>query len=88
MANVSLVGSDVAGGVIVGGGQTAVKTDGAAWAVVGDAVASHGDSPHNAATMAGGSSFVTVNGLAVVRAGDAATCGHTASGSPGVDVSA
>ena len=54
--------------------------------VNGNAVASHGISPHNDATITAGSNNVFVGGVAVCNAGDAATCGHTATGSTDVFV--
>ena len=49
------------------------------------AVTGHGDAPHDSPTMAVGSSTVFVNGIAVCRAGDTATCGDAASGSGDVN---
>ena len=81
MPGIARVGLDSAGGAILGGGQSFVRVQGALWAVLGDAVAGHGDAPHAAPTMAQGSSFVRINGKPVCRAGHAATCGHAATGS-------
>lgn len=79
---------DVAGGAI-SATQGLVTTDGLALVVVGDPVAFHGGGTHVAATMAAGSAVVTIDGKAVCRVGDAATCGHTvAAGSPLVSVPA
>ena len=80
MANVSLTGISRAGGIIVGYEQDFVKAGGRNLAVIGDAVAPHGEGPHAFATMTQGSAFVKINGKAVCRAGDAASCGHTADG--------
>jgi uncharacterized Zn-binding protein involved in type VI secretion len=85
MAGVSRVGTDLAGGTITGPGETSVLVNGDAISVLGDAVASHGSAPHNAATMIEGSATVFAGGIAVVRAGDAASCGHTATGSANVN---
>ena len=74
----SRVGLDTAGGVITGGGQSFVTIGGLNWAIVGDAVADHA---HTGATMAQGSALVRINGIAVCRAGDLATCGDPATGS-------
>jgi len=79
--------ADTAGGTIIGGGQTAVRINGVYWAVVGDPIVPHGTGPHAGASMASGSSFVRINGVPACRQGDAATCGHTATGSGPVDVS-
>lgn len=81
-------GIDSAGGLLAAAGQqTAVTIDGATWAIVGQAVTSHGTGAHAAATMAAGSTFVTIGGVAACAAGHAATCGHTASGSGPVTIS-
>ena len=91
MAGVSRAGVDTAGGTITGGGQSWVRIDGNAVAVVGDAVQSHAPCPtipsHCAAMMAAGSAWVRIDGIAICRAGDAATCGHAATGSAWVDSS-
>ena len=84
MPGVSLVGVHTAGGTITGPPQSRVYVDGNPMSVVGDAVEPHAPCPidpsHCAATMAMGSSRVFIDGIAVVRAGDAATCGHAANG--------
>ncbi len=88
MALATRSGIDTAGGgVITAVGQAFVKIDGALWIVVGDPVASHGTGGHASATMAAGATFVSIDGVPVCRLGDAATCGHTATGSGFVDVS-
>ena len=74
------VGVDSAGGVITGGGQSTVYCNGSLVAVIGDAVAGHGSSPHDAPTLSAGSSTVFINGIGVCRQGDPATCGDTISG--------
>lgn len=84
----SRVTVDTAGGLITGGGQSFVTVQGKAVSVVGDAVASHGSSPHSSATIAQGSAFVTINGIPVCFAGKLATCGHAATGSGHLSVSA
>ena len=85
MPGASRVGTDRAGGTITGGGQGSVWVDGALWAVRGDAVASHPPCPrvrvHCAPTMAEASATVFAGGIPVCREGDAATCGHAATGS-------
>lgn len=87
MALATRSGIDSAGGgTITSAGQGFVKIGGELWIVVGDPVASHGTGGHASATMAAGSSFVSINGVPVCRLGDAATCGHTATGSGFVDV--
>lgn len=88
MALATRSGIDSAGGgIITSSGQDFVTIDGALWIVVGDRVANHGTGPHAAATMAAGAAFVSIAGVSVCRLGDAATCGHTATGSGHVDVS-
>ena len=84
MPGVSLVNVHSAGGTITGQLQARVYVEGSPMSVVGDSVASHAPCPvpasHCAATMAAGSSRVFIDGIAVVRAGDVATCGHAATG--------
>lgn len=81
MKNVALVGVDTAGGTILGGGQSFFRVNGHLVAVLGDAVASHGKSPHNSATMTQATGHLKINGLPVVVSGDSASCGHGATGS-------
>ena len=85
MPGVSLVNVHAAGGTITGQLQSRVFDRGSPVSVVGDSVASHAPCPvppsHCAATMAEGSSRVFIDHIAVVRAGDTATCGHAATGS-------
>lgn len=85
MPGIARVGVDTAGGTIVGGGQSTVYANGALVAVLGDAVAPHGPSPHDAAVMVEASSTVFAEGIRVCRAGDAASCGHVATGSGNVN---
>lgn len=81
MPGISRVNVDTAGGTITGPGSSDVFVNGSKVSLLGDSVAPHGDSPHNNATMVGSSSTVFANGIGVVRQGDAASCGHTATGS-------
>ena len=76
---------DTAGGALISS-QSSVKAKGENVIVHGISVTTHGDSPHNSATMIAGSNNVFVGGIAVCNAGDAATCGHNASGSDNVNV--
>lgn len=84
MPGVSRVGVDSAGGTITGPGVASVIVNGAPVSVIGDSVAGHGDEPHASATMVAGSGTVIAGGIGVVRAGDAASCGDTATGSSDV----
>ena len=77
--------NDTAGGDLIPS-QTTVFANGEEIIVHGDSVAPHGISPHNNATMIAGSKNVFIGGKAVVNAGDAATCGHTSTGSNTVNV--
>lgn len=83
MPGVSRVGVDSAGGVIVGNLAPTVFVNGATVAVKGAAVESHPPvPPHTGApVMVGSSGTVYAHGIPICRAGDAASCGHTASGS-------
>lgn len=73
---------DSCGGSIVATAAT-VRVDGLPVARVGDAITPHGDPPHHAAVLESGSPTVLVEGRAVVRVGDRASCGHlVSSGSP------
>ncbi len=84
MPGVSRVGVDSAGGTIVGSLAPTVVVNGSPIAVKGAAVAGHGLGPHAGPVMSGSSSTVFANGIEVVRAGDAASCGDTATGSSDV----
>jgi len=84
MPGVSRVTQDTAGGQITGNLAPSVFVDNKPIAVKNATIASHGNSPHNTAKMSGSSSSVYANGILVCRAGDAATCGHLATGSTDV----
>lgn len=82
MPGISRVGVDAAGGTIVGNLAPTVFVNGAPIVVKGANVVPHGLPPHSPQpVMVGCSSTVFANGIPVVRAGDAASCGHAASGS-------
>ena len=81
MPGISRVNVDTAGGTITGPGASTVFVNGSKVSLLGDSVAPHGDSPHSNATMVESSSTVFASGIGVVRQGDAASCGHTATGS-------
>lgn len=82
MSGISLVGIHSAGGVILGPGDPTFTLDNAPIALLGDAVERHGAGEHLNPTLVEGSSTWTWNGKPIVRAGDAASCGHTANGHP------
>lgn len=84
MPGVSRVGQDAAGGLITGSLAPTVRVDGKPIAVQGAVVAPHGNGAHASATMAGHSATVRATGKFISRAGDAATCGDTATGSSDV----
>lgn len=71
--------ADTAGGMINSPSQTFCFCGTNLISVIGDGVSGHGRPPHSSPTMIQGSSFVFINSIGVVRQGDAASCGHTAS---------
>ena len=79
MPGIARVGVDSAGG-----GQSTVYCNGALVAILGDAVAPHGPGLHASAVMVEASGTVFAGGIAVCREGDAASCGHVATGSGNV----
>lgn len=83
MPGIARQGVDIAGGLIIQG-STNVMINGSPAVRIGDAITGHGTGAHAAPVMALGSFTVFVNGIAVCRAGDLASCGHTASGSSDV----
>lgn len=74
-------GIDSAGGLLLASFQKHVFIDGATWAIVGDAIAPHGSAPHDAATMVAGSTFVSIDAVPAVIAGNLASCADVATGS-------
>lgn len=84
MPGVARVGVDSAGGVISGNLAPTVRVNGAPIAVKGADVTGHGTGAHAGPVMVGASGTVFANGIAVCRAGDAASCGDQASGSGNV----
>ena len=89
MSGATRVGNDSAGGIITGPGVPFVRVNGSSISVKGDSVAPHNpkDTPHMASPVMVGSSFtVFAGGRPVVRAGDSASCGHSASGSGNVNI--
>lgn len=87
MRHIALTNIDTAGGLIKPSGNNIGGQAGVYFAVKGDPVQGHGDSPHNASVMAEGSSLMRVNGIPVVLEGHKATCGHAATGSCVIRVS-
>ena len=89
MAGASRVGTDSAGGTITGPGCSTVRVNGKSVSVKGDSVTPHApiDTPHDGApVMVGSSSTVKAGGKFIVRSGDSASCGHSASGSGNVNI--
>jgi len=80
MPGIARVGIDTAGGTITGSPQSFARVGGALVACVGATVAGHGTGAHAAPVMAQGSAFARINGIAICRAGDAASCGDAATG--------
>lgn len=78
---VSLVGVDTAGALIAGPGKANWTWNGKPISVVGDSIIGHGLPPHTAPTITQGSSWMTIDGIAVTRASSPASCGHVATGS-------
>jgi uncharacterized Zn-binding protein involved in type VI secretion len=66
--------------------QATVFANGELVIVDGDDVAGHGSGAHASPTMIAGSNNVSIGGIAVVNAGDLATCGDAATGSANVNV--
>lgn len=81
MPGVARIGQDQAGGTIVGVLAPTVFVNGSNVAVIGAAVEPHGTGLHGSPVMAEGSGSVFAGGIAVCREGDAANCGHAATGS-------
>jgi uncharacterized Zn-binding protein involved in type VI secretion len=84
MPGISRVNQDIAGGVIVGNLAPTVFVNGKPVAVRGALVAGHGRGGHRGPIMVGHSKTVFANGIGVCRKGDAASCGHIATGSSNV----
>lgn len=84
MAGIARVNIDRAGGRILLGGNSSVFANGAPIAVLKCPVAGHGDDEHSNPKMIQASGKVFASGIPVCRQGDAASCGHRASGSPTV----
>ena len=85
MPGVSRVGVDTAAGTIVGNLAPTVLVNGSPIAVKGAEVAPQGRGPHRSPVMSGSSGTVKANGIEICREGDAASCGHPATGSGNVN---
>lgn len=86
MPGITVKGSDSAGGTQLAGGQSEFIVNGQPVVVLGDPVAGHGEPPHTSPTMVQGSSWMTWNGIPVVRAGHLASCGHSTTGQSNWDI--
>jgi len=84
MKNVSRVNADTAGGTIIEALAPSVFVNGYPIAVLHCKVQGHGPGVHAGPVMAESSATVFAEGIPVCRAGDAASCGHKATGSPNV----
>lgn len=75
--------ADSAAGAQIGLNQDWVTIDGLHWMILGDINAAHGFPPHvpGPDAMAQGSTWVTIDGIPVCRAGHIAGCGHPTTGS-------
>ena len=89
MAGVCRLNVDSAGGIIIGMNQDGtVFANGAVVSVDVDAVQGHGPGVHAGPVMVATTGTVFINGIAVCREGDQATCGHPATGSGDVHIGA
>ena len=89
MAGASRINADSAGSTIIGPGCSTVFVNGQPISIKGDKVTPHSpiNTPHmSGPVMIGSSSTVFAGGVAVVRAGDTASCGHAATGSGNVNI--
>lgn len=79
---ISLVGISKAGGIIQGPGAVNFRINGAPVSLLGDDVTGHGSGSHASAKMVQGSGMFFINGIAVVRTGNLASCSDQADGFP------
>lgn len=77
----SRVTKDNASGVITGPGAANVFVENSKVSLHGDRVADHGKGKHDAPTMIGSVSSVSINNKKPIVQSDSATCGHTSTGS-------
>ena len=72
---------DAAGGAQIAGGQGWFQVEGQLVVLLGDPVTPHGPPPHSPLpVMAQASDWMTIDGVPVCRAGNAASCGHPTTG--------
>ena len=83
MSSICRVNVDTAGGVILGGGNSTVYANGSLVSVDQDRVQGHGTGTHSNPVMIA-SSTVFIGGKMVCKAGNKATCGHSAVSSSNV----
>ena len=81
MPGISRINQDTAGGTIIGILAPSVFVNGTPIAVLHCAVQGHGSGAHAGPVMAQASSSVFAESIPVCRQGDAASCGHPATGS-------
>ena len=87
MSGICRVGVDSAGGIILGVNQNGtVFANGSLVSVDKDGVQGHGVGEHAGPVMVANSKNVFINGIAVCKETNQATCGHPASGSINVFV--
>ena len=87
MPNVAKVGvSNAGGGIITGPGITNVLVNYSPISIIGDIVATHGESPHTTPAIITGSKSVLAGYVPIALEGTSvATCGHpVAAGEPSV----
>lgn len=86
MPGITTKAVDSAGGVQLAGQNSTWTFNGQPLVLKGDPVQGHGKSPHDAPVMIEGSAWMTLNGIPVVHAGHAASCGHTTTGQADMDI--
>ena len=77
MPSIARVKTDSAAGIIQGPGTRTVFADGKKISLIGDKVATHGNSPHASPTLvSNGAKTVKTDGGIPAMVGTIATCGH------------
>jgi uncharacterized Zn-binding protein involved in type VI secretion len=78
MKGIARRGKDAAGGIIMGPSSSTVKADGYFVSLIGDKVASHGDSPHTPppTLISNGAQKLKIDNKIPSKQGTLATCGH------------